>query len=111
MKLLLDENLSDRVLLRISDLYPYSEHVKNLGLTSTKDSIIWEYAKSHNFVIVSKDSDFYQRSLILGHPPKFIYIRVKNCPREEIVRILRSNFNIITVFGDNPLQSLLILLG
>jgi len=111
VKLLFDENLSDKVVLRISDLYPESEHVKNLGLTHTKDTIIWEYAKNHNFVIVSKDSDFYDRSLMLGHPPKFIYLRIKNCPSSQIVRVLRSNFNFITDFGKNPLQNLLILLG
>ena len=85
MKLLLDENLSDRITPRIADLYPDSEHVKPLGLTNTDDAIIWEYAKANNFVIVSKDSDFHQRSLLYGHPPKFIYLRVGNCSTSRIV--------------------------
>jgi predicted nuclease of predicted toxin-antitoxin system len=59
VKLLLDENLSDRIVYRIIDLYPSSEHVKTLALTNADDSIIWEYAKANNFVIVSKDSDFH----------------------------------------------------
>lgn len=59
MKLLLDENLSDRIVPRIIDLYPDSEHVKTLALTNTDDVIIWEYAKANGFVIVSKDSDFH----------------------------------------------------
>ena len=50
MKLLLDENLSDRIVYRIIDLYPSSNHVKTLALTNTDDSIIWEYAKANNFV-------------------------------------------------------------
>ncbi len=69
--MLLDENLSDRIIHRIVDLYPDSEHVKILGSVNTDDGIIWEYAKANNFVIVSKDSDFHQRSLLYGHPPKF----------------------------------------
>ena len=64
MKLLLDENLSDRIVHRITDLYPSSEHAKTLLLTNTDDSVIWEYAKANDFVIVSKDSDFHQRSLL-----------------------------------------------
>ncbi|MDJ0621075.1 MAG: DUF5615 family PIN-like protein [Calothrix sp. MO_192.B10] len=44
MKLLLDENLSDRIIHSIVDLYPYSEQVKTLGLTNTDDAAIWEYA-------------------------------------------------------------------
>ncbi|MGB3535165.1 MAG: DUF5615 family PIN-like protein [Microcoleaceae cyanobacterium] len=59
MKLLLDENLSDKIIPQIIDLYPHSEHVKTLSLTQTDDILIWEYAKNNDFVIVSKDSDFY----------------------------------------------------
>ena len=36
MKLLLDQNLSDRIISRISDLFPGSTHVKAVGLTEAK---------------------------------------------------------------------------
>jgi predicted nuclease of predicted toxin-antitoxin system len=39
VKLLLDENLSDRIVYRIIDLYPYSEHVKTLALTNKEQEI------------------------------------------------------------------------
>jgi len=39
VKLLLDENLSDRIIHRIIDLYPDSAHVKTLALTNTDDSV------------------------------------------------------------------------
>ena len=45
MKLILDENLSDRITPRIIDLCPDSLHVKTLGLVTTDDGIIWDYAK------------------------------------------------------------------
>jgi predicted nuclease of predicted toxin-antitoxin system len=90
VKLLLDENLSDRIVYRILDLYPSSEHVKTLVLTNTDDGIIWEYAKANDFIIVSKDSDFHQRSLLYGHPPKFVYLRIGNSPTSKIVQILRK---------------------
>ena len=45
MKLLLDENLSDRVVPQILDLYPDSAHVKLLGLMQTNDTLIWSYAQ------------------------------------------------------------------
>ncbi|MGH1394009.1 MAG: DUF5615 family PIN-like protein [Trichormus sp.] len=70
MKLLIDENISDRIIAQIADIYPNSTHVKLLALTQSDDLLIWEYAKAHDFVIVSKDSDFHQRSLVYGHPPK-----------------------------------------
>lgn len=110
MKLLLDENLSDRIIAKIIDLYPSSEHVKTLGLNNTDDVIIWEYAKLNDFVIVSKDSDFHQRSLLYGHPPKFIFLRIGNSPTSKIVQILRDNFSIINQFAESEQESILVLI-
>lgn len=109
MKLLLDENLSDRIIYKIIDLYPDSQHVKTLELLNTDDALIWEFAKFNSFVIVSKDSDFHQRSLLYGHPPKFIYLRIGNSPTSKITAILRDNFSIITEFYNSETESILIL--
>ncbi len=109
MKLLLDENLSDRIITRINDLYPESSHVKFLSLTNTDDALIWEYAKNNDFAIVSKDSDFHQRSLLYGHPPKFIYLRIGNSPTSRIIQILRDNFSESANFERGEQESILIL--
>lgn len=109
VKLLLDENLSDRIIHRIVDLYPNSEHVKTLGLTNTDDAVIWEYAKTNGFVIVSKNSDFHQRSLLYGHPPKFIYLRIGNSPTSKIIQILRDNLDTIVQFESSETESILVL--
>jgi predicted nuclease of predicted toxin-antitoxin system len=109
VKLLFDENFSDRIVRKIIDLYPESAHVKNLALNTTDDGIIWEYANKNNFSIISKDSDFYQRSLLYGHPPKFIYLRIGNSPTSNIVRILRDNFDTISQFAIGELESILVL--
>ncbi|MBF2098385.1 MAG: DUF5615 family PIN-like protein [Gloeomargaritaceae cyanobacterium C42_A2020_066] len=110
MKLLLDENLSDRIIQRIVNLYPDSEHVKALGLIHTDDGLIWEYAKVNSFVIVSKDADFHQRSLLYGHPPKFIYLRVGNCPTSKVAQVLRDNLGTITQFINSISESILVLM-
>lgn len=109
MKLLLDENLSDRIISQIVDLYPNSAHVKTFALIQSEDVLIWEYAKANDFIIVSKDSDFHQRSLLYGHPPKFIYLRIGNCPTTTIVQILRNNYAIISQFGNTEQESILVL--
>lgn len=109
MKLLLDENLSDRIISRIIDLYPDSAHVKTLNLINTDDGIIWNYARDNNYVIVSKDSDFHQRSILYGHPPKFIYLKIGNSPTSKIVNILRNNFTIISEFNNSKIESILVL--
>ncbi|MDD1414487.1 DUF5615 family PIN-like protein [Dolichospermum sp. ST_con] len=63
----------------------------------------------NNFVIVSKDADFHQRSLLYGHPPKFIFLRIGNSPTSKIVPILRDNLNIIKQFTDSQEESILVL--
>ena len=109
MKLLLDENLSDRIVPRVLDLYPESAHVKTRGLVASDDAAIWVFAAEHGFAIVSKDADFHQRSLIYGAPPKFIFMRVGNCPTNEITHRLRSNFALISEFDADPDAAILIL--
>ncbi len=34
------------------------QHVQDIGMGATDDQVIWEYAKSHDMTIVSKDEDF-----------------------------------------------------
>jgi len=70
LKLLFDQNLPPRLVTALAQLYPGSEHVRNLGLASADDLEVWNYAKLHGFVIASKDSDFHQRSFVDGAPPK-----------------------------------------
>ncbi len=102
--------ISQRLIVnKIVDLYPNSEHVKTLALTNTDDANIWEYAKANGFVIVSKDSDFHQRSLLYGHPPKFIYLRIGNSPTSKIVKILRDNFSTLIQFESSEIESILVL--
>jgi len=62
MKLLFDQNLSPRLARSLADIYPESVHVREIGLRDASDDEIWEYAKNNGFAIVSKDSDFQQRS-------------------------------------------------
>ena len=75
MRLLLDQNLSPRLLTALAGLYPGSSHVREVGLQTADDDTVWQYAAEHGFAIVSKDADFHERSFLLGHPPKVIWIR------------------------------------
>jgi len=80
-----------------------------LGLETSSDTEIWEYAKSNDYIIVSKDSDFHQRSFVLGFPPKVIWIQKGNCSTDEIQIILRKHFCNIEAFINDDQSSFLIL--
>jgi predicted nuclease of predicted toxin-antitoxin system len=105
MKLLFDQNLSPRLPRLLEDLYPDSAHIRDLGMRDATDTQIWEYAKANGFAIVSKDSDFQARSLLRGHPPKFIWLRVGNCPVSTIEDLLRKQSAAIHTFYLDPTQS------
>ena len=60
MKLLFDENLSHKLVRLLADTFPDSVHVRDVGLKTADDPVGWEYAKSNNLMIVSKDSDLHQ---------------------------------------------------
>jgi predicted nuclease of predicted toxin-antitoxin system len=68
VKLLFDQNLSHFLVGRLDDLFPGSVHVRDVGLKEADDVEVWDYAKSNGLIIVSKDSDFHQRSFVFGHP-------------------------------------------
>jgi predicted nuclease of predicted toxin-antitoxin system len=109
MRLLFDQNLSHRLVKLLSSEYPGSEHVRDVGLNAADDRTIWDYAARNGFVIVSKDSDFEQRALLYGHPPKVIWIRLGNCPTSAVSALLRARLADVLAFEANALESILIL--
>jgi predicted nuclease of predicted toxin-antitoxin system len=78
MKLLLDENLSRRLVPFLLSDYPGSTQIALLGMEQADDREVWEYARTHDFAIVTRDSDYYDMSLIYGPPPKIIWLRTGN---------------------------------
>ncbi len=90
MKLLFDQNLSPALVEATRDFFPGSAHTEALGLGQADDSRVWEYARNGGFTIVSKDADFPERSVLLGSPPKVIWIRRGNCSTADIARMLRD---------------------
>ena len=103
MKLLLfDQNLSPYLVERLADLYPNSVHVSQLQLDTALDRVVWEYARQRDYMIVTKDADFSEMSLLLGFPPKVIWIRRGNCSTREIELLLRDNYEAIVALSDDP---------
>lgn len=98
MKLLFDQNLSHKLISRLYDVYPDSVHVRDVGLDESSDDAVWEYALGNGFVIVSKDSDFYQRSLLDGHPPKVVWLRLGNTTTAAVEELLRTRSQEIAGF-------------
>ena len=109
MKLLFAQNLSHRLPTLLAAEFPQAQHVRDVDMASAEDQTVWEYARRHARLIVSKDSDFEQRSLLYGHPPKVIWLRLGNCPTIAIVALLRSRQEDIAAFYRDQEASILVL--
>lgn len=110
MKLLFDENLSPRLPQLLAQDFPASAHVRDCGLKGQPDEAIWEYARREGYVLVSKDSDFYQRSLLHGHPPRVVWLCIGNCTRGDLVAMLTRHRQEILALAAATAESVLILL-
>lgn len=70
MKLLLDENLSRCLVPFLQHDYPGSNQVVLLGMESATDKEVWHRARDDDFVILTRDADFQELSLVWGAATK-----------------------------------------
>lgn len=82
MKFLVDVNLPRNFkFFNRSDFF----FVSDLNVR-TSDSEIWNHAIENDFVILTKDTDFFSRSLLSQTKPKVIYFRIGNMKIDELHR-------------------------
>ena len=106
---LFDENVSHKLVGILAREFPKSSHVRDVGLRAAEDSQIWNHARAQGFVIVSKDTDFRERSYVEGFPPKTIWLDVGNAGTAAIAELLRRERGRIDRFEKQEETSLLIL--
>lgn len=107
MKLPFDENLSYRLVRVLEDTYPESAHVRDLGLEGAEDQLIWKAAAEGGYLLTSKDTDFYQRSLVHGAPPKIIGLRIGNGSTATVAALLRERYVVVRRFAEDALATFL----
>ena len=95
MRLLLDENLSRRIIPFIEADFPGSTQVTMIGMERATDEEIWRYARENGYCIVTKDADFYEHSLVSGAPPKVIWLKSGNVTRSAVTSLLLNNKDLI----------------
>lgn len=85
--LLFDENLSFRLVKKLSSVFPGSVHVEGALYLGADDSLVEAYAAEHGLIIVTKDKDYTQR---FSRAPKcsIVYVRLPNCTTDEIAELL-----------------------
>ena len=107
MRLIVDENLSPALAHRLGDIFPSFIHVRDIGMKRADDFVIWEYAKANDLIIVSKDADMHDLSLVFGNPPKVLWIKLGNCSSRQVETLIRTDYNVIKLFHNDDEVSLL----
>lgn len=86
-----------------------AEHVLQLDLAQSPDTSIWALAAKTTAVIVTKDEDFAQMTLVRPEPVSVVWLRFGNCRTAtllanmervwpEVVRQLNSNARLIEIY-------------
>ena len=89
MKLLLDANISWRLCAFLTENFGECAHINKIDMPyPAKDSEIWQYAKDHEYIIVTQDTDFLHFLEIKGYPPKLILLKTGNTSRKQMEMIL-----------------------
>ena len=104
---LLDENVPSR--LTFTPSLPVLSVSAVFG-KSASDTEVWEYAKAHQLVIVTKDADFTDKILSSSAPPWIVHLRFGNmrrkafhetlCGRWIRIELLLKEHKLVSVFED-----------
>lgn len=75
-----------------------SNQVRQVGLENASDSAIFDYAKTHEYSIVTFDSDFVDLNIVRGIPPKIIWLKTGNLTTKFIGEVIAKNSPVIQDF-------------
>ena len=97
-RLLLDENLSERLVPLIAETFSDVLHLRTMGLGGSPDAAVWKAARDTEATLVTKDEDFIRLSMDLGWPPKVVCLAIGNAPNSRTADLLLANAKIIRAF-------------
>lgn len=101
MKLLIDNNLSFKLVQPLQTFFNGSQHIKTALSVSADDISIWNYTKEKDFTLLTKDNDFDERSQLEGCPPKIIHLICGNKSTLHILNLLMWQKEEILQFGNS----------
>jgi predicted nuclease of predicted toxin-antitoxin system len=88
--LLFDEQLSEKLVSLLDDIFPESLHVRLLRAGGSPDLTVWQLAQERGCLLVTKDEDFHRLSVLRGAPPKVVWLRLGNCTTAAVAYLLRQ---------------------
>jgi len=91
MKLLLDANISWKLVNPLKEFFEDCSHVDFIGLdVPADDNEIWDYALRNDFIIITKDNDFLNILEMNGHPPKIVLLKTGNNSSRALLELIKK---------------------
>jgi predicted nuclease of predicted toxin-antitoxin system len=109
LRLLLDANLSERLIPLLADRFPETQHIRLLGMGGAGDRELWELALRDGYMLVTKDEDFLLFSVNRGCPPKVVCLAIGNASNVETAAFLLHQADAIERFAGHPEAGFLLL--
>lgn len=76
---------------------PHFVHIVDIN-PKMSDEEIWNYALENDFVIITKDTDFYTRFITSLKTPKLVYLKLGNQTLKEMHDFFKANWpNILSL--------------
>jgi predicted nuclease of predicted toxin-antitoxin system len=102
MKILLDANISWKLVDKLNLVFGECAHVDLIGLdVPAKDSDIWNYALDNGYIIITKDNDFVNLLGINGFPPKVVLLKTGNNSSMALIELLINTKQMIEDLENN----------
>ena len=91
MKFLVDNQLPIALSHFLESEGLQANHVMDVKLDEASDREIWQYAKTHDYIIISKDEDFFQlANLPQNNTPALVWVRLGNCRKATLIAAFRK---------------------
>jgi len=91
MKILLDANISWKLINKLKPVFGECAHVDLIGLDVPAEDIdIWNYALDNGYTIITKDSDFVDLLELNGFPPKVVLLKTGNNSNRALMELLEN---------------------
>lgn len=87
-RLLIDENLPFSLGVALGEDH---EHALQIAAQAS-DTLLWQHARKHDWIVLTRDTDFFDRLLVHGAPPKVIWVRLGNVRKDVLLQMVKEHW-------------------
>lgn len=99
MKVLIDQNISQRILPLLVHKFDTLNHIREIGLTNADDYEIFMFARANGYqAVITADEDFIKLINQFSQPPKIVWVRTGNCSTKVLSQLLTEKVQMIREF-------------